>query len=65
MGVLCSDPTFRVVLIYRYVKRNELQIIRTIYNIIPSVWIYTCFFIQWQQSREIKTLEISLIRYPE
>ena len=36
MGVLCYAPSFSVFLIYRYVKRNKLQIIHTIYNIIPN-----------------------------
>ena len=62
--VLCSAPTFSVLPIYRHVRRNELQIIRTSYNIIPSIWCYTCFSIQYQQLRKIKTLKISPIRYP-
>ena len=33
-----------VLLIYRYVKRNKLQIIYTIYNIIPSIWCYYVLF---------------------
>ena len=35
--VLCS-ASFSVFLIYRYVKRNKLQIMHTIYSIIPSIW---------------------------
>ena len=48
-GVLCF-PFFRV-LIQRYVKRSKLQTIHTIY-IIPSIWYYTYFFIQYQQFRK-------------
>ena len=48
-GVLCF-PFFRV-LIQRYVKRSKLQTIHTIY-IIPSIWYYSYFFIQYQQFRK-------------
>ena len=51
MGALCCAPSFSVFLIYRYVKRNKLQIIhaiKTLYEV-SSIWCYAYFFIQYRQ----------------
>ena len=43
---------------YRYVKRNKLQIIHTIYNIIPSIWYYTYFSYNTNTSEKSKHLRL-------